>query len=54
MYGLTDEIHELRDEVKDLKGQLHDVKVLAKLLLDNPNNEAVKSAVKIALNKIEE
>ena len=52
MYGLSDDIAEYSKEIKALKGNVKDLKALLKLLVNNPNNEAVKEAAKIALAQI--
>jgi hypothetical protein len=52
MYGIGDDIIEYGKEIKALKGNVKDLKALLKLVLNNPNNEAVKETVKIALAQI--
>jgi len=53
MYGLGDDIQAMDKEIERLKSQLKDVKVLVRLLLDNPQNDSIKKSVKIAVNNIE-
>jgi cell division protein FtsB len=53
MYGLTDDIQALNAENKKLKEQLHDLKVLTQLLVDNPQNTIAREAARIAVKNIE-
>ena len=53
MYGIGDDIQELADKAKRLESKLFDIKTLAQLLLDRPNDETVRNAVRIAIKNIE-
>jgi len=52
MYGLTDDIQTLRAENEKLKEQLHDLKVLTTLVLNDPTNIIAVEAARIAIKHI--
>lgn len=53
MFGLNTEIHSLRDELQKTKEQLRDLKTLAKLAVENPDNLVAREALRIAVKNIE-
>ena len=53
MYGLTDDIQALQAENKKLKEQLHDLKTLTTLLINNPESNVAREAARIAVKNLE-
>ena len=53
MFGLTDELQGLEAKIKTLEENVSDLSILVKLLLDRPNDQTVRSAVMIALKRLE-
>ena len=51
MYGLTDDMVDMREEIKVLNQKVSDLKTLTRLLLDDPTNKTVQNAVRIALDQ---